>query len=226
MTTEKREQSTLLTESTLVVHGSPGVLMTQIAKRLADADSIPTNVVFDGHGRRLGAAQPVQRSTARKLGRLAAMWIVPEGLAPASVAYALEVLDAQHVKVLELKVTGGAGKVTVIDAEGRIVGVVDNESEANASQIDVRFYGPDRAKSNKAVPLASCIALPVHVEGKSFAVHDAAGRVVATVTHKQSHVHRIELEDHVADPLRTLLVAFACSLVAPEWLKPTSMDFG
>lgn len=123
-----------------------------------------------------------------------------------------------------LRLAFGAGAVRVQDATQTEIGVLVNEARSSGSDIVVRIYGPARTGSRWSLrsrrhlhgePLAEGSA--PYAQTPELTLIDAAGSVVARTTRVDDDRVRTEILAESL-PLRTLLAAFACSMVMPAWV--------
>ena len=130
-----------------------------------------------------------------------------------------QVLDADGAPVLALAADGT--RLTVADAFGNAVGEVRNATRlGDPATLRVELH--DAQRGRRGTPVATMAAKG---EPARFAldVRDEHGAEVGRVVAADSRT-TLDVGDGVADPVRTLLVAFVCGTVDDGWLRAPPHD--
>jgi hypothetical protein len=192
----------LLSELTFVILREPDPPVRWALKLVSRRDMKTGNAILDPKGERLGSVREIKRRWGFNLPDLE-----------------LEVLDAYGAVVLALQADGGT--LHVIDQMKTDVGFVDwrnhwdNTHGHRLTDMDVHFCGPE-GEVGRLVPRLP----PQRFQDRGkFEITDASGGVVAKIEWHDIVREIVQLPENVRDPLRSLVIAFACAQVDLDWMN-------
>jgi hypothetical protein len=191
----------LLNEPVFTIYREPDAPVRWALKLVTRRDTTTGNVIADAHGERIGSV----RESARRWG-----FNLPD--------LELDVVDSVGSVVLALR--ADRGKLEVADQMGSHVGTVDwrnqweNTRGHRMTDMDVHFCSPTE-EVGRLVPRKP----PPRFQPRgTFEIVDTSGAVVARIGWHDIVREIVQLPTSVRDPLRSLVIAFACAQVDLDWI--------